>query len=201
MVWIEEMPREANSGTTREKLLTQAVKLFLKKGYDKTSTRDLAKAVGIKAPGIYYHFKSKKEILDELNEESWRRFREMVLEPARAASDPEERVRLYIRNMIRYQLELGEKTLLIDDSVTVRKVGSRKSYEREVFNFLRDSLKELSESRGMKNPINANIGAFALFAMVARVYQWYKPKGAISLEDLSDQMIRLFLEGFLGARK
>jgi TetR/AcrR family transcriptional regulator, cholesterol catabolism regulator len=201
MGWTEGMSREANSSTTREKLLAHAVKLFLKKGYEKTSTRDLAKAVGIQAPGIYYYFKSKKEILIELNEESWRRFREMVLEPAARAADPEERIKLYIRNMIKYQLALGEKTLLVDDSVTIKNVGSRKAYEREVFNFLRDSLRELSKNRGIENPINANLGAFALFAMVARVYQWYKPKGPISLEDLSDQMIRLFLEGFLGVGK
>jgi TetR/AcrR family transcriptional regulator, cholesterol catabolism regulator len=195
------MPRQTVSVTTREKLLAHAVKLFLKKGYEKTSTRDLAKAVGIQAPGIYYYFKSKKEILDELNEESWRRFREMVLDRAREAPDPEERIRVYIRNMIRYQLELGEKTLLVDDSVTIKNVGSRKAYEREVFIFLRDSLRDLAESRGIKRPVNPTLAAFALFAMVARVYQWYRAKGPLSLEDLGDEISRLFLEGFIGAGK
>lgn len=193
------MAKQTIPSTTRKKLLTNAVKLFLKKGYERTSTRDLAKAVGIQAPGIYYYFKNKKEILHELNEDSWRRFREMVLDKAREASDPEEGIKLYIRNMIRFQFELGEKTLLVDDSVTIKNVGNRKSYEREVFDFLRESLRGLAKKKGIKNPFNVTLSAFTLFAMAARVYQWYKPKGLVSLEDLIEQITKLFLEGFLGA--
>ncbi len=196
------MSRQKILSKTRESLLTHAVKLFLKKGYERTSTRDIAKAVGIKAPGIYYYFKSKKEILHELNEESWRLFREMVLDQAKEASDPAERISLYIQNMIKYQLKLGEKTLILDDSVTVKNVGRRKLYEREVFDFLRDNLKELSQIKGTKNNhINATVATFALFNMVSKTYQWYKPKGNIGIEELGNQMVRLFFDGFLGGRK
>jgi hypothetical protein len=36
--------------------------------------------------------------------------------------------------------------------------------------------------------------------MVARVYRWYNPKGRMSIEDLSEHMIRLFMEGFIGSK-
>lgn len=194
------MSKQNSSGTTREKLLSQAVKLFLKKGYDKTSTRDIAKAVGIQAPGIYYYFKSKKEILSELNEESWEKFRRMILDKAEELDEPEDRIKLYIRNMIKYQLELGERTLILDDSVTTKNVGSRKSYEKVVFHFLRNNLQELADRRGIENPIDPSLAAFSLYAMVARVYQWYKPSGQMKVDDLAEQMIRLFMEGFIGGK-
>ena len=39
-----------------------ATKLFLQKGFGETSTRDIAKQVGITQPALYHHF-SDKEVL------------------------------------------------------------------------------------------------------------------------------------------
>ena len=52
--------------TTKENLLDQALTLFSKEGYDGVSVRKIAKAAGITEGSIYNHFKSKKEILEEL---------------------------------------------------------------------------------------------------------------------------------------
>jgi AcrR family transcriptional regulator len=51
---------------TRERILEVAAKLFVEQGYDGTSVRDIAKELGIANPSIYYHFKSKVDILIEL---------------------------------------------------------------------------------------------------------------------------------------
>ncbi|MDD7304981.1 MAG: TetR/AcrR family transcriptional regulator [Peptoniphilaceae bacterium] len=51
---------------TREKILYQALKLFSKYGYNDVSMKDVAEAVGIKAPSIYKHFNSKEEIFDTI---------------------------------------------------------------------------------------------------------------------------------------
>ena len=53
-------------GSTKEKILDSAVRLFAQHGFDNTSMRDLAKDVGVKNPSLYNHFESKKEILTEL---------------------------------------------------------------------------------------------------------------------------------------
>ena len=48
----------------KEEILDAAEKLFAAKGFDNTSTGDILDAVGIARGTIYYHFKSKEEILD-----------------------------------------------------------------------------------------------------------------------------------------
>ena len=48
----------------REEILDAAEKLFAAKGFDNTSTGDILDAVGIARGTLYYHFKSKEEILD-----------------------------------------------------------------------------------------------------------------------------------------
>jgi len=55
--------------SARGKLLQAAAHLFRSKGYERTTVRDLASAVGIQSGSIFHHFKSKDEILEELLQE------------------------------------------------------------------------------------------------------------------------------------
>ena len=48
----------------REEILDAAEKLFAAKGFNNTSTGDILDAVGIARGTLYYHFKSKEDILD-----------------------------------------------------------------------------------------------------------------------------------------
>ena len=48
----------------REEILDAAEKLFAAKGFDNTSTGDILDAVGIARGTLYYHLKSKEDILD-----------------------------------------------------------------------------------------------------------------------------------------
>jgi AcrR family transcriptional regulator len=51
---------------TREAILVEASKLFTRRGYFGTSTRDIASAVGIRQPSLFHHFSSKLEIIETL---------------------------------------------------------------------------------------------------------------------------------------
>ena len=52
--------------TTKQRILTEAVKPFAKEGYEAVSVEQIAKAVGIKAPSLYKHYKSKRDIFDSI---------------------------------------------------------------------------------------------------------------------------------------
>jgi AcrR family transcriptional regulator len=56
--------------SARGKLLQTAAHLFRSKGFDRTTVRDLASAVGIQSGSIFHHFKSKDEILRSVMEET-----------------------------------------------------------------------------------------------------------------------------------
>lgn len=51
---------------TRTRILETAVDMFSSMGYNAVSIRDIAHAVQIRESSIYYHFKSKKDILDTI---------------------------------------------------------------------------------------------------------------------------------------
>ena len=52
----------------KEEILDVAEKLFGTKGFDHTSTNDILEGVGIARGTLYYHFRSKEEILDAVIE-------------------------------------------------------------------------------------------------------------------------------------
>lgn len=50
----------------KNEILDAADKLFTQKGFDGTSTNEILEAVGIARGTLYYHFKSKEDIMDSL---------------------------------------------------------------------------------------------------------------------------------------
>ena len=53
---------------TRAEILDVATQLFAEKGYDATSLREIAERLGITKAALYYHFRSKDDILRALLE-------------------------------------------------------------------------------------------------------------------------------------
>ncbi|MEO1959030.1 MAG: TetR/AcrR family transcriptional regulator [Nautiliaceae bacterium] len=51
---------------TKSKILKEALELFAKRGYENASLDEIAKRVGISKPAIYYYFKSKKRLYNEV---------------------------------------------------------------------------------------------------------------------------------------
>lgn len=51
---------------TKQRILSESLRLFSEKGYDAVSVAEIASAVGIKAPSLYKHYKSKRDIFDSI---------------------------------------------------------------------------------------------------------------------------------------
>jgi AcrR family transcriptional regulator len=76
---------------TRQRILDVAAKLFADNGFDGTSVRDIATELGIANPSIYYHFKSKAELLTELLAEPIRCVENAVLEAKQLTGEARSR--------------------------------------------------------------------------------------------------------------
>lgn len=63
---------------TKQRILLEALRLFSKRGYDAVSVEQIASAVGIKAPSLYKHYKSKKDIFDAIFEDTAKRYEEFI---------------------------------------------------------------------------------------------------------------------------
>ena len=60
--------------STKKKILDVALSLFSEKGYGNVYVGQIAEGVGIKAPSLYKHYKSKKDIFEAILEEMRNRY-------------------------------------------------------------------------------------------------------------------------------
>jgi AcrR family transcriptional regulator len=51
---------------TREQIRDVALELFAEQGYEKTSLREIAERLGVTKAAVYYHYRTKEEILQSL---------------------------------------------------------------------------------------------------------------------------------------
>ena len=66
---VKTLPRNKYPEETRQKIMEEALKLFLEKGYDETTVLDIiANLGGLTRGAFYHHFKSKDYVLEALFE-------------------------------------------------------------------------------------------------------------------------------------
>ena len=64
-----EAKRTRRGPYTRQQILDASLRLFSERGFARTTVRDIARQAGITDAAIYYHFDSKRELLEALVEE------------------------------------------------------------------------------------------------------------------------------------
>ncbi|WP_419796355.1 TetR/AcrR family transcriptional regulator [Streptomyces fuscus] len=70
--------RQRRRGDTRQRIQDVALELFAEQGYEKTSLREIAERLGVTKAALYYHFKTKEEIIVSLFEDLTRPIEELV---------------------------------------------------------------------------------------------------------------------------
>jgi len=63
---------------TRERIQSVALELFAEQGYDKTSLREIAERLDVTKAALYYHFKSKEDIVTSLVEDYFGQIDQLV---------------------------------------------------------------------------------------------------------------------------
>jgi len=61
-----DQQEQRRRGNTRERIQAIAVRLFAERGYDNTSLREIAEELGVTKAALYYHFKTKEELVTSL---------------------------------------------------------------------------------------------------------------------------------------
>jgi AcrR family transcriptional regulator len=134
---------EAPRGGTRERIQAIALELFAEQGYEKTSLREIAERLGVTKAALYYHFKSKEDIVRSFTEDYRAELEAIIAWGTDQPPGPETRAEILARYadivsrrlpVIRFmeQNQAAMHTLMPD--------GARKKMFREQFRTLSDLL-------------------------------------------------------------
>ncbi|OIJ65866.1 TetR/AcrR family transcriptional regulator [Streptomyces mangrovisoli] len=70
--------RHQRRGNTRQRIQDVALELFAEQGYEKTSLREIAERLDVTKAALYYHFKTKEEILASVFDDLTRPIEELI---------------------------------------------------------------------------------------------------------------------------
>lgn len=192
-------PRKAKAavpdeGNRRSELIRKAGRLFLEKGYDATTIRDIADAVGMRSGSPFYHFKSKQDMLKAVMIEGLHSALASQEEAMAGLREPEEKFRALVRSHLRIILEdhaefpvlLYEWRALSGES-RAEVIAVKDRYEA----VWQSTLKELKKA-GLVND-DSRVARLLLFGALNWTVQWYRPGGGLTLDQIADHMIDFVL--------
>ncbi len=179
----------------REIIIKAAGRLFREKGYEGTSVRDLADAVGIQSGSLFFHFGSKEEILVSLLEGGLRRAVAILDRHLVVAHTPKEKLSAILHGHLQAILDEERDAfyVVLRDwrtlSAPSRKkvIALRDEYESHIARALDDLV------RSGLIPKNARLFRLFLLGALNWTVQWYRSDGGLSIDELADGFLELMV--------
>ena len=182
----------------RREIIDAAAHVFEEKGYDATSTQDVAEAVGILKGSLYYYIDSKEDLLFAVIKEAYDAALGAVDELERREGSPLE----MIDALIRRHVEVFAATR-VQTSVFFRDFRSLSPERQKVIReageiysgFLRGQIRR-GQSEGVIRPdLNPRLCAIGIIGMLNAMSFWYRPEGPASLSEIGEEFSRLVIQG------
>jgi AcrR family transcriptional regulator len=185
-----------NTGSVR--LLNKAAELFAKKGYDLTSTREIALVVGIQKASLYYHIDTKEDLLYAICKSSLKQIRSDVEAAVDPSTDPLRRIaalsRAHIESMLRDQARHSAALSEMHSLSAGRRaevVALRDDYEGLVRSVLLDAQK----AGALRDDVPVKYLCLGLLGLLNRVVVWFRRSGPLSPSQLGEVFARIYLTG------
>jgi AcrR family transcriptional regulator len=164
--------------------------------------QDIARAVGLTKAGLYHHVGSKDRLLYDIMNYGMDLLDETVLQKVKDIPEPREKLRQTIIGHIRLIVQTWDRetTVILHENRSLtgalrKKITLRK---KAYIHYLEDLIAQVQARAGTKPLISPRLAAFALLGIVNWLYQWYRPEGAIPLDELAQAYADFFLRGLLG---
>jgi AcrR family transcriptional regulator len=190
---------DRDDGNRRGELLRSAARLFRRKGFDATSTRDIAAAVGMQSGSPFYHFKSKGDLLYAVMEEGMRsaieRQAQALERAAGARPDGAGLLRILIRNHFDVLLGPGSDFIPVmlyeARSITPRQRTALAQLQGEYEAAWMPVLDALHASGRLEADVK--LARLLMFGALNWSAQWYDRRKGASLDELTDAALALFI--------
>ena len=184
-----------------EFILRNAARIFAGKGYHSTTMRDISRETQVSLAGLSHYCKSKEELLFLIQDNCFGRVLERLQERLQEANGAVEKLRLVIENHLSFfAANMAEMKVLSHEADSLagemheHVSGKKQEYTRLV----RKILSEVQQAQKGGGPkVDLTVATYALFGMMNWIYNWYDPRGKLSVNDLVDNITRLYLSGCL----
>lgn len=180
---------------TSRDLLEAARRVLAFKGYHDTKIADIARAANVGVGTFYLYYPTKQAIFLELVEDTVRRLRQEVESVEAKSSDPLERARLGMATFLRFAQDNRELFRIVFGHGSAFHEVVRRAQEQ----FVQDAVTNIQAGMqaGLFRGKRADLVAQAIIGMALRSVSWWLDQTEVPVEDVSETLIDLALNGLL----
>jgi AcrR family transcriptional regulator len=185
-----------SSRSKRQEILTSAIEHFGRRGYEYTKWADVATDVGLGSTALYHYFESKLHCLYEIDADAL----EAELERFKRLTAEREEFAPALVRVLNGLFELTEHEVLRNRVLVAESgllaVPRQSPREEEARRLARSRMRDVEFAwatfltRGMEQKAipqtDARLLTQAVLGLYNSVWHWYRPGGALSLEDVRE---------------
>ncbi len=175
----------------REKILNEAVQLFYEKGYLPSTVDAIAERLGATKPFVYYHFKSKIDLLVEICQRGTSEALAVTEKALSQPLDPVQKLALFVHDFTMVVLETHKyvaiyfrEQLNLPEDVAAGIGKMRREIDRHVRALLSEG-----QAAGVFSFADLAVASQVVTGMSSYAFAWYREPGRLTKEQICAQMV------------
>jgi AcrR family transcriptional regulator len=189
--------RVDDADSTEERVHREAARLFRKQGFTKTSTRELANAVGLQSASLYHYMTTKEDLLSAICLRGY----DLIIDAVREATNdvPGDQV---LDRAIRANMAtaIANRDVYLTTLAEVKSLSPRARREvdrkrREYTALLSDLIERAQRSGFLRDDIPAEHLLLILRNQLSWTIFWFKEDGELTVDDFASLAHKVLVEG------
>ena len=185
----------------RDEILRRTAHVFLERGFEIVSLVDVALACGISKAGLYYHFRSKQELLAAIINYAHDILEAEIQKEVADSSSDEEALRRVIQThalIMTREDDAAFAILAVDEMRSLlpadrAQIAGRK---RAYLDVIRERLERLRVA-GKLRDVDVTTATHTLAGMVLWLPKWYRQPGRLSARQMANELTELAMHAVL----
>jgi len=188
------------SDITRQRVLEVTSDLFRRNGYQATSMRDIATALGMKSGSLYYYYESKEALLAAIlndNIDATRAGLKQMVADLPADATARQKFEAAIAASVKTISQAGDMAVVSAQTLSFLQEPeySEQSEHRRAYNqFWRDIIIEGKEKGEIRKDLPDAVASMAIVGALTFVAEWYESDSS-STDKIGAIFSRLFFDG------
>jgi AcrR family transcriptional regulator len=177
----------------RERILETATRLFYEGGYRATSMESIADELSATKPFIYYHFKNKYDILEEIAIRVIHLANDSLSRAVETGGSPDVVLGNMVRNYSRLVMD-DQRIIAVfwreESNFTADTLGKMLAEQRRFSSTLAKVLEE-GKAAGTFDVEHPRLTALSIMNLTTFTYTWFRDGGQMNSEALSEHFVSL----------
>jgi AcrR family transcriptional regulator len=194
--WRASRERQHDREVKREAVIRAAAHAFNHKGYHNTSLDDIAAALEVTKPTVYYYVSNKEQLLFECFIAGIEPIRTLLREARSLDVPARERLNSVLRNYAKAMAsEFGWCMVRVEEQDLPPEMSSHiKAMKSEIDHGIRRLIREGVQD-GSIHPCDPKMTAFALAGSLNWIAHWYRENQSMTGAEIAEAFITVFDNG------